>query len=51
MKLTGYCAKCRRIKLVNVSGNGMAMLASGSIVQGLCDACREAEERRRKERR
>jgi hypothetical protein len=50
MKLTGYCARCHKVKLVNCSANGMVMLASGNIVQGLCDACYEAEERRRKER-
>jgi len=51
MKLIGWCVKCRKVRQVNVGGNGMAMLAGGSVVHGICDACREAEEQRRKERR
>jgi len=41
MKLTGFCTKCHKIKQVSVSGNGMAMLAAGGVVHGICDACRE----------
>jgi hypothetical protein len=46
MKLPGWCIKCKTIKTVAVSGNGMAMLASGNIVHGICDACAEKEQKR-----
>lgn len=43
MKLYGYCHQCLRVKQVNVSGHGLAMMqARGSQVPtGVCDDCLE----------
>jgi hypothetical protein len=44
--MTGWCVKCRKVKQVEVSGNGMAMLASGNVVHGLCQDCQKKERKR-----
>jgi hypothetical protein len=39
MKIHGYCTECRKIKRVNVSGAGMALLAMKKVATGICDDC------------
>lgn len=39
MKIHGWCEKCRKVKRVEVSGAGMASLARGGVVVGVCDEC------------
>lgn len=50
MRLHGYCERCHRIKLVRVSGHGMAMYGARGIVTGICDACQEKEDEERRKR-
>lgn len=48
MRLHGYCTGCRRIKLVSVTGHGLAMAgATRGVVQGTCAECEENDRTRR----
>lgn len=47
MRLHGWCTKCRRVRLVSVSGHGLAMAhARGGIAEGVCAECKEKERKR-----
>lgn len=48
MKLPGYCTECRRFKNVRVSNAGMAMLAARRVATGVCDACQDEQDARRR---
>lgn len=47
MRLPGWCEKCHRIRTVRISNAGMAALARG-VATGICDACQDAEDERRR---
>ena len=49
MRIHGWCTGCRKVKLVRVSGHGLAMIGARRIAQGICDDCeRRAEDERAK---
>lgn len=48
MKIPGYCTECHRIKQVRVSSSGMARLAAHNVATGICDACQDKEDERRR---
>lgn len=51
MIIPGYCEKCRKIKNVRVNSSGMARLAMKQVVTGICSACQQAEDDKRRQRR
>jgi len=48
MMLHGWCTVCRRIRRVRVSGAGMVMVQRGKTPSGVCAACTEAAEAKRR---
>jgi len=50
MRLPGYCERCHRIRNVQVSGAGMAMLAVRRVATGICVSCQQKEDDERKGR-
>lgn len=48
MRMTGYCTECHRVRPVRVSGHGMAMLAARRIATGICVACEQKQQEKRK---
>ena len=52
MKIHGWCETCRRVRRVEVSSHGMAMMvATRGVATGECDECRERRERPRRRAR
>ena len=45
MKVYGYCVGCRTEKFVRLKRTKLGRTPRGPILQGLCDDCREANER------
>jgi len=52
VRLHGWCTGCRKVKLVRVSGHGLAMAAATKgVASGICAQCEDEETKRRKEGR
>ena len=51
MMLHGYCIVCRKIRRVRVAGAGMGRVAAGQVPTGVCSACQDAEDAKRREGR
>jgi hypothetical protein len=48
MMIPGWCEKCRRVRQVRVTSQGMAMLAASRVAAGVCATCEQKEEDERR---
>lgn len=51
MKLHGYCTSCHKVKRVRVTNQAMAMYSVQRVLRGICDACQQEADDKRKAQR
>lgn len=50
MKIHGWCERCHKVRRVEVSGAGVALVAAGGVATGVCDECQDEEDEKRRRR-